>query len=254
MNTLSFHNKVVLITGATSGIGKATAIAFGKAGAKVVLSGRRETEGNAVVSEILAAGGDAIFVKTDVTQEAEVKALVDATLAKYGKLDIAFNNAGVEHSAPIIDSSEADYRKLFDTNVWSVIASMKHEIPAMLKSGGGSIINTSSVAGHTGMAGAGIYIATKHAVEGLTKTAALENATSGIRINAVAPAAIATDMITRFTGGGSDEAMNYMASLHPMGRVGLVDEIAAPVLFLASDAASFITGTSLVIDGGWLAK
>jgi NAD(P)-dependent dehydrogenase (short-subunit alcohol dehydrogenase family) len=249
----SLKNKVVLITGATSGIGKATAIAFGKAGAKVVLSGRRQAEGQAVAATINADGGDAIFIQADVTVEAQVKDLIGATVAKYGRLDIAFNNAGVEVTGSIAEASEADYRRTFDTNVWSVIASMKHEIPAML-AGGGSIINTSSVAGHVGMAGAGIYIATKHAVEGLTKTAALELATSGIRVNAVSPAAIETDMITRFTGGGSEEAMKYMASQHPMNRVGQVDEIAQPVLFLASDAASFITGTSLIIDGGWLAK
>jgi NAD(P)-dependent dehydrogenase (short-subunit alcohol dehydrogenase family) len=250
----SLKNKVVLITGATSGIGKATAIAFGKAGAKVVLSGRRQAEGQAVAATINADGGDAIFIQADVTVEAQVKDLIGATVAKYGRLDIAFNNAGVEVTGSIAEASEADYRRTFDTNVWSVIASMKHEIPAMLAGGGGSIINTSSVAGHVGMAGAGIYIATKHAVEGLTKTAALELATSGIRVNAVSPAAIETDMITRFTGGGSEEAMKYMASQHPMNRVGQVDEIAQPVLFLASDAASFITGTSLIIDGGWLAK
>jgi NAD(P)-dependent dehydrogenase (short-subunit alcohol dehydrogenase family) len=251
---LSFQNKVVLITGATSGIGKATAIAFAKAGAQVVISGRREPEGQAVVSEIKAAGGEATFIQADVTQESQVSVLVAATVAKYGRLDIAFNNAGVELSGPITEATEAEYRKVFDTNVWSVLASMKHEIPAMLKSGGGVIINTSSVVGHIGMEGAGIYIASKHAVEGLTKSAALEYAQSGIRINAVSPAAIDTDMMTRFTGGGSAEAMTYMASLHPMNRVGTVDEIAAPVLFLASEGASFMTGTSLIVDGGMLAK
>jgi NAD(P)-dependent dehydrogenase (short-subunit alcohol dehydrogenase family) len=253
MNT-SLKDKVVLITGATSGIGKATAIAFGKAGSKVVLSGRRESEGQAVAKAITDAGGTALFIQADVTDEAQIEALVAKTIAAHGRLDIAFNNAGVEVTGPVTEASRADYEKVFDTNVWSVIASMKHEIPAMLKSGGGSIINTSSVVGHVGMAGAGLYIATKHAVEGITKTAALEVAKQGIRINAVSPAAIATDMVTRFTGGGSDEAMSYMASLHPMGRVGEVDEIAHPVLFLASDAASFITGSSLVIDGGWLAQ
>jgi NAD(P)-dependent dehydrogenase (short-subunit alcohol dehydrogenase family) len=252
MNT-SLKNKVVLITGATSGIGKASALAFGKAGAKVVVSGRRETEGNAVVAEIKAAGGEAIFIQVDVTQEAQVKALVDATVAKYGQLDVAFNNAGVEQMGPITEATEAEYRRVFDTNVWSVLASMKHEIPAMLKNGGGSIINTSSIVGHIGMAGAGIYIATKHAVEGLTKTAALEQAKSGIRVNAVAPAAIETDMIDRFVGTDG-ESRAYLAGLHPMGRMGRSDEIAQPVLFLASDAASFITGTSLVIDGGFTAQ
>jgi NAD(P)-dependent dehydrogenase (short-subunit alcohol dehydrogenase family) len=250
----SLKDKVVLVTGATSGIGKATAIAFGKAGSKVVLSGRREAEGQAVAQAITDAGGTALFVQADVTDEAQIEALVAKTLATYGRLDVAFNNAGLEWTGPITEVTRADYQTLFDTNVWSVIASMKHEVTAMLKSGGGSIINTSSIAGHIGMANMSLYIAAKHAVEGLTKTAALEYAKQGIRVNAVAPAVIATDMVTRFTGGGSDEAMSYMASLHPIGRVGQVDEIANPVLFLASEAASFITGSSLVIDGGWLAQ
>jgi NAD(P)-dependent dehydrogenase (short-subunit alcohol dehydrogenase family) len=254
MNTTSLENKVVLITGATSGIGKATAIAFAKAGAKVVLSGRRAKEGQAVADSIKATGGNATFVQADVTDEAQVQALVDETLALHSRLDIAFNNAGVEVLGSATAATKEDYTKVFDTNVWSLIASMKHEIPAMLKNGGGSIINTSSIAGHIGMPNAGLYIATKHAVEGLTKTAALEYAKQGIRVNAIAPAAIATEMFTRFTGGGTEEAVNYMASLHPVGRIGQPDEIAQPVLFLASGAASFITGTSLTVDGGWLAQ
>ncbi len=250
----SFQNKVVLITGATSGIGKVSALAFAKAGAKVVVSGRREAEGQAVVSEIKAAGGEATFVKADVAVEADVEALVAKTVATYGRLDVAFNNAGVELTGAIVDATEADYRRVFDINVWGVITSMKHEIPVMLKQGAGVIINTSSAAGHVGMAGASVYVASKHAVEGLTKAAALEYAKQGIRINAVAPAAIETDMVTRFTGGGSEEALNYMHSLHPVGRMGRSEEIANPVLFLASDAASFITGASLNVDGGFLAQ
>jgi len=250
----SFQNKVVLITGATSGIGKVSALAFGKAGAKVIVSGRREAEGQAVVAEIKAAGGEATFVKADVAVEADVVALVAKTVATYGRIDIAFNNAGVELTGPIVNATEADYRRVFDINVWGVITSMKHEIPVMLKQGGGVIINTSSVAGHVGMAGASIYVASKHAVEGLTKAAALEYAKQGIRVNAVAPAAIETDMMNRFTGGGNEEALSYMRSLHPVGRLGRSEEIANPVLFLASDAASFITGTSLKVDGGLLAQ
>jgi NAD(P)-dependent dehydrogenase (short-subunit alcohol dehydrogenase family) len=249
----SLKDKVVLITGATSGIGKASALAFGKAGAKVVVSGRRQTEGQAVVAEIKAAGGEAIFLPADATQESQVQALVEKTVATYGRLDIAFNNAGVEHMGPITEATEADYRKVFDTNVWSVITSMKYEIPAMLKGGGGSIINTSSVAGLVGMAGAGLYVATKHAVEGLTKSAALEVAKSGIRVNSVAPAAIETEMFNRFTGGNAD-AIAYMNNLHPMGRIGQAREIADPVLFLASDAASFVTGISLPVDAGFTAQ
>ena len=250
----SFQNKVVLITGATSGIGKTSALAFAKAGAKVVVSGRRETEGQAVVSEIKAAGGEATFVKADVAVEADVVALVAKTVATYGRIDIAFNNAGVEITGPIVDATEADYRRAFDINVWGVLTSMKHEIPVMLKQGAGVIINTSSVAGHVGMGGASIYVASKHAVEGLTKSAAMEYAKQGIRVNAVAPAAIETDMLDRFTGGGNADALSYMRSLHPVGRLGRSEEIANAVLFLASDAASFITGTSLNVDGGFLAQ
>ena len=250
----SFQNKVVLITGATSGIGKVSALAFAKAGAKVIVSGRRETEGQGVVAEIKAAGGEATFVKADVAVEADVAALVAKAVATYGRIDIAFNNAGVEITGPIVDATEADYRRVFDINVWGVLTSMKHEIPVMLKQGAGVIINTSSVAGHVGMGGASIYVASKHAVEGLTKSAAMEYAKQGIRVNAVAPAAIETDMLDRFTGGGNEDALSYMRSLHPVGRLGRSEEIANAVLFLASDAASFITGTSLNVDGGFLAQ
>lgn len=249
----SFENKVVLITGATSGIGKVSALAFAKAGAKIVVSGRREAEGQAVVAEIKAAGGEATFVKADVAVETDVAALVAKAVATYGRIDVAFNNAGIESTGPIPDVTEADYRRVFDINVWGVLSSMKHEIPVMLKQGGGVIINTSSVAGHIGMGGVGVYVASKHAVEGLTKSAAMEYAKQGIRVNAVAPAAIETEMFTRFTGGNED-ALSYMRNLHPVGRTGRAEEIANPVLFLASDAASFITGISLNVDGGFLAQ
>lgn len=249
-----FSGKVVLVTGGTSGIGKATALAFAKEGAKVVLAGRRETEGAAVVDEITKAGGTAHFVPADVAKEADVKRLVDATVAKFGRLDVAFNNAGVELMGPLTEVKEDDYRRLFDINVWGVIASMKYEVPAMLKTGGGAIVNTSSIAGHVGMAGAGVYIATKHAVEGLTKTAALEFAKQGIRVTAVAPAAIETDMIDRFAGPEGSDGRKGLAAMHPVGRMGQADEIAAAVLYLASDAAKFTTGISLPVDGGFLAQ
>lgn len=249
----NYQNKVALVTGATSGIGRDTAIAFAKAGAKVVLAGRREADGQAVVDEIKKAGGEAHFVRTDVSKESEVKALVDATLAKYGRLDVAFNNAGVESMGPLTEATEDEYRRTFDTNVWSIITSLKYEVPAMLKTGGGAIVNTSSVVGHVGMAGAGIYIASKHAVEGLTKTAALEFATQGIRVNAVAPAAIETDMVDRFVGK-EGEHREYLKSLHPIGRLGRVEEITAAVLFLCSEGASFITGESLKVDGALTAR
>ncbi len=249
----TFQNKVVLVTGGTSGIGRATANAFAKAGAKVVVSGRREAEGAAVVAEIKAAGGEARYVRADVAIEADVKNLVEQTVAAYSRLDVAFNNAGIEWAGALTEAKEAEYRQVFDINVWGVAASMKYEIPAMLKTGGGAIVNTSSIAGHVGMAGASIYIASKHAVEGLTKTAALEYAKQGIRVNAVAPAAIETDMIDRFVGKEGDQR-NYLAALHPVGRMGKADEIASAVLFLCSDAASFITGDSLKVDGGFTAQ
>ncbi|HEX4608360.1 MAG TPA: SDR family NAD(P)-dependent oxidoreductase, partial [Urbifossiella sp.] len=192
-----FTGKVVLVTGGTSGIGKVTAEAFAAEGAKVVVSGRREPEGLAVVEGIRKAGGEATFVRADVAKEEDVKQLVAKTVAKYGRLDVAFNNAGVELLGPLTEVTEADYRRLFDANVWGVLAAMKYEIPELIKAGGGAVINTSSIAGHVGMGGVSVYVATKHAVEGLTKSAALEFAKQGVRVTAVAPAAIATDMIDR---------------------------------------------------------
>jgi NAD(P)-dependent dehydrogenase (short-subunit alcohol dehydrogenase family) len=250
----AFAGKVAIVTGGTGGIGRATAIAFAREGAKVVVSGRREREGSAVVHEIAKAGGVAHFVPTDVAKETDVKRLVAETVAKFGRLDVAFNNAGIEMMVAITDATEADYRRVFDINVWGVIAAMKYEIPAMLATGGGAIVNTSSVGGHVGMAGSALYSATKHAVEGLTKSAALEFAKQGIRVNAIAPAAIVTDMIERVTGGRDSEQGKKMAAWHPVGRMGRDEEAASAVLYLASDAASFVTGTSLAVDGGWLAR
>jgi NAD(P)-dependent dehydrogenase (short-subunit alcohol dehydrogenase family) len=247
-------NKVVLITGGTSGIGKTTAFKFAAEGAKVVVSGRREPEGQAVVDAIKADGGEATFIRADISEESEVKNLVEQTVATYGGLDVAFNNAGVEITGPIPEITEADYQKVFSINVWGVLTSLKHEIPAMLASGGGSIINTSSVAGHIGMPGVSVYVASKHAVEGLTKVAALEYATSGIRVNAVAPGLIATDMADRFAGDEGSEERDQLGAMHPIGREGRSEEVANAVYFLASDAASFTTGESLKVDGGWLAQ
>ncbi len=251
---MTFSGKVALVTGGTSGIGKETAQQLARAGAKVVVAGRRLEEGQAVAEEISRAGGEALFVQTDVTKEAQVKRLVEETVAHFGRLDIAFNNAGIEQAGPVTDVTEEDYRKVFDINVLGVFLSQKYEIPAMLQSGGGSIINTSSIVGHVAMPGASVYIASKHAVEGITKTTALELAGQGIRVNAVAPGAIATEMIDRFAGTEGSENRQWLASQHPMGRLGLVQEIAAAVLYLASDAASFTTGISLPVDGGYLAK
>jgi NAD(P)-dependent dehydrogenase (short-subunit alcohol dehydrogenase family) len=251
MNNNTFEGKVALVTGGTSGIGKATAIAFARAGAKVVLTGRREKEGEASVKEIKKLGGDAAFVRTDIAKDADVKAMVDFTVEKFGRLDIAFNNAGVEWKGPLHQATEAEYRRIFDTNVWGLLNSMRHEIPVMLKNGGGAIINTSSVAGHVGFPQVSVYIASKHAVEGLTKSVALEFAKQNIRINAVAPGPIATEMWDRFAG--DKEVSAQVISTVPVARLGTSEDIAAAVLYLASDAAKFTTGTSLVVDGGVVA-
>jgi NAD(P)-dependent dehydrogenase (short-subunit alcohol dehydrogenase family) len=242
-----YTNKIVLITGGTSGIGKVTAIAFANAGAKVVLTGRREKEGAEVVAEIKKTGGTASFVRADVSKDADIVKAIDFVVATYGRLDVAFNNAGVEMLGPLDQVTEEQYRSTFDINVWGVLNSMKHEIPAMLKGGGGAIVNTSSIAGHIGLAQASIYVATKHAVEGLTKAAAVEFAKQGIRVNAVAPGTIDTEMVARFP----KEAQEWLKSQHPVGRFGASEDIAAAVLYLASDGAKFTTGAILAVDGGW---
>jgi NAD(P)-dependent dehydrogenase (short-subunit alcohol dehydrogenase family) len=246
----SYTNKIVLVTGGTSGIGKTTAIAFADAGAKVVLTGRREKEGAEVVAEIKKTGGTAAYIRTDVAKEADVVKAVDFVLSTHGRLDVAFNNAGVEIVGPLDQVTEEQYRRTFDINVWGVLNAMKHEIAAMLKTGGGAIINVSSIAGHIGMPQASIYVATKHAVEGLTKAVAIEFAKQGIRVNAVAPGAIDTEMVDRFAGKEGD-VRNWLISQHPVGRLGTAKEIAAAVLYLASDAAKFTTATILPVDGGW---
>ena len=251
MNNKTFSGKVALITGGTSGIGKTTAIEFARAGAKVVLTGRREKEGAQVVAEITKLGGEAAFVRADVAKDGDVKRMIDFTIEKFGRLDIAFNNAGVEWKGPLDQANEAEYRRIFDVNVWGVLNSMRHEIPAMLKNGGGAIVNTSSVAGHVGLGQVSIYNASKHAVEGLTKSVALEFAKQNIRINAIAPGVIATEMWDRFAG---DELRDQLTSIIPVARIGASEEIAAAVLYLCSDNAKFTTGTSLVVDGGFIAQ
>lgn len=251
MKTL--QDKVALITGGTTGIGRATAVAFARAGAKVVVSGRRQAEGEATLRLVEAAGGTGIFVQGDVANSADVQRLVAETVRRYGRLDIAFNNAGIESSvmAPTADQDDADFDKVFAINVKGVYLSMKHEIPAMLKGGGGVIVNTSSVAGVIGMPGAGPYVASKHAVIGLSKNAALEYGKQGIRVNVVAPGAIETPMLDRFT---ESVPKDLLTSLHPIGRLGKPEEIADAVVFLCSPQAAFVTGVTLAVDGGFTAQ
>jgi NAD(P)-dependent dehydrogenase (short-subunit alcohol dehydrogenase family) len=248
----AYTNKIVLVAGGTSGIGRSTALAFAEAGAKVVITGRREKEGTDVAAEITKTGAAAAFVRTDVAKEDDVVRAIDYVLSTHGRLDVAFNNAGVEMVGPLDTVTEEQYRRTFDINVWGVLNSMKHEVAAMLKNGGGAIVNVSSIVGHIGMAQASIYTATKHAVEGLTKAVAIEFARQGIRVNAVAPGAIATEMVDRFAGKEGD-VRNWLISQYPVGRLGAAEEIAAAVLYLASDAAKFTNGAILPVDGGWTA-
>lgn len=247
--SFNFQGKVAIVTGGTSGIGRATAIAFAKAGAKVAVAGRREAEGAETIKLIQAAGGEGIFIKTDVTLEADIKNLVNQTVKTFGRLDFAFNNAGLEETpTSLLEQTETAYDQIMDVNVKGVFFSLKHEIPHILKSGGGAIVNTSSIAGLIGaFPGVGIYVASKHAVSGMTKTAALEFSKQGVRVNAVCPAAIETDMLNRFAG----EDKSPMAAMHPIGRIGTAEEVAHTVLFLCSDGASFITGQNIAVDGGF---
>ena len=246
-----FAGKVALITGGNAGIGRAAAIEFAKQGAKVVVSGRREKEGHEVTAEIKALGGEAIFVKTDVSKARDVKAMVEQTLATFGRLDFAFNNAGVEQLlTPLPEQTEETYDQIMDINVKGVWLSLKHEIPAMLKTGGGAIVNNSSVAGLIGFAMGAVYIASKHAVNGLTKSVALEYAKQNVRVNAVAPGPIETRMYRDFAV--TPEVRQMLEG--PMGRIGQPEEIASTVVWLCSDGASFITGQILPVYGGYTAQ
>ncbi|MFZ0206431.1 MAG: glucose 1-dehydrogenase [Roseiarcus sp.] len=242
-------SSVVLITGALSGIGRAAAVAFAKADHRVVVSGRKQDAGQALVRELRSLGAEAEFVQADVRNEGDVRRLVDRTVERFGRLDVAVNNAGTEGQVgPITDQTAESYAATFDTNVLGVILSMKHEVRVMKEEGRGSIINISSTYGHEGAAGASIYVASKHAVEGLTKSVALEVAKSGIRVNAVAPGPTDTGMLTRFTRTPENKAA--LVTTVPMGRLGLTEELANAIVFLASDAASFINGHILNVDGG----
>jgi NAD(P)-dependent dehydrogenase (short-subunit alcohol dehydrogenase family) len=242
-------NPVVLITGALTGIGRATAVAFAKDGARVIASGRREAEGKALEAELRRLGAEAAFIPADVRHEDDVRNLVDQAATRFGRIDAAVNTAGTEgRPGPVTEQTAESYAATFDANVLGSLLSMKHELRVMQAQGHGSIINISSTYGHEGAAGASVYAASKHAVEGLTKSAALEAAGFGVRVNAVAPGPTDTGMLTRFTGTAEKKAA--MRKGVPLGRLGEPMEIAQAAVFLASDHASFVTGQILAADGG----
>lgn len=243
------NSPVVLITGALTGIARATAFAFAETGAKLIVSGRHEDAGATLAAELRTTGAEAEFIHADVRYEEDVRALVDQTVARFGRLDIAVNAAGTEgHPGPIMAQTAESYAATFDTNVLGTILSMKHELRAMLAQRSGSIVNLSSTFGHRGGANASIYAASKHAVEGLTKSVALEVGTSGVRVNAVAPGPIQTGMLDRFAG--SDEGKAHLATLNAQKRIGQPDEVARAIVFVGSAGAGFVTGHILTVDGG----
>lgn len=240
---------VVLITGALTGIGRATALAFAREGAYVVVSGRREEEGQKLAAELRALGVEAEFLKSDVRYEDEVRGLIDGTVARFGSLDIAVNAAGTEgQPLPVTEVTSESYAATFDTNVLGTFLSVKHEMRVMLARGSGSIVNISSTMGERGAANASLYTASKHAVEGLTKSAALEGAASGVRVNAIAPGPVQTAMLDRLTGTAERKAA-YLTNV-PLKRAGTPEEIADAILFVASGTATFITGQIIRVNGG----
>lgn len=242
-------NPVVLITGALTGIGRATAIAFAREGARLAVSGRRADAGRALEAELRALGAEAEFIRADVRYEDEVHGLIDKTVARFGRLDVAVNNAGTEGKpGPITEQTAESYTATFDTNVLGTLLGLKHELRVMQAQGSGSIVNISSTMGSRGAPNASLYTASKHAVEGLTKSASLEGAAFGVRVNAVAPGPIDTEMLTRFTG--STERKAGLVAGVPLKRAGTPDEIADAIVFVASHKATFITGQIIQVNGG----
>jgi NAD(P)-dependent dehydrogenase (short-subunit alcohol dehydrogenase family) len=250
----SMQRKVAIVTGASAGIGRATAFAFAREEASVVVADKDVERGEQTAAEVRELGGDALFVRTDISSADDVAALVDRAVERFGRLDYAFNNAGIEgESAPTADCSIENWNQTIGVNLTGTFLCMRAEIPKMLASGGGSIVNNSSVAGLVGFAGIPAYTASKHGVIGLTKTAALDYATLGIRVNAVCPGVIETEMITRFTHGDA-EAASQLLQTEPVGRLGTPGEIADAVIWLCSDRASFVTGQAIAVDGGFVAR
>jgi NAD(P)-dependent dehydrogenase (short-subunit alcohol dehydrogenase family) len=247
------NTPTVLITGGLTGIGRATALAFAHEGARVVVSGRHDDEGQKLASELRKLGTEAEFHRTDVRREEEVKNLVDQTIARFGRLDIAVNNAGTEGTpGSAADVTTENYHAIFDTNVLGVLLSMKYEIRAMLPQGKGSIVNISSAYGKVGGPTAAVYVGSKHAVEGITKSAAIELAGTGVRVNIVGPGPVETGMFNRFAQTEENKA-NFLAVQVPNKRIGTPEEIANAIVFIASDKASYIIGASLAVDGGMIA-
>ncbi len=243
---------VVLITGALTGIGRATAVAFAKEGARVVVSGRREQEGKKLEGELRELGAEVEFVKTDVRHDDDIRALIDKTVARFGRLDAAVNCAGTEGTpGPVTEQTAETYAATFDTNVLGTLLSMKHELRVMLPQGSGSIVNISSAYGRVGVAGASVYVASKHAVEGLTKSAALEVAGTGVRVNVIAVGTTDTGMLTRFTDTDANKAA--LVSTVPVKRLAKPEEIANVIAFVSSANASYMTGASIPVDGGMIA-
>ena len=246
--------KVAIVTGASTGIGRAAAFALAAAGATVVVADVDVVRGEQVASGISDTGGTAMFVATDVTDDASVAALVSKTVVRFGGVDVAFNNAGIEGSpAPTAECTPENWQRTLAVNLTGVWSCMRHEIPAMLERGGGAIVNMSSVAGLVGFASSPAYVASKHGVVGLTKTAALEYAEQGIRVNAICPGVIDTEMIERFTGG-QPEAETAMIAIEPVGRLGRPEEIADAVVWLCTERSSFVTGQAIAVDGGFVAR
>jgi NAD(P)-dependent dehydrogenase (short-subunit alcohol dehydrogenase family) len=243
---------VVLITGALTGIGRATALAFAREGARVVVSGRHDEEGKKLAAEMRKLGAEAEFVRADVRREEDVRNLIDKTVERFGRLDVAVNNAGTEGTpGPITEQTAESFAATFDTNVLGTLLSMKHELRIMLPQRGGSIVNVSSAYGSIGAAGASVYVASKHAVEGMTKSAALEVAGTGVRVNVVAPGTTDTGMLTRFTS--TDKIKAALVSTVPVKRLATSEEIAHVIAFVASENASYMTGSSIPVDGGMIA-
>lgn len=251
-----FENKTVLVTGGATGIGFAAAWRFAAEGANVVIASRSTDTGTRAVQQLKEAGGEATFVRTDVTQAAQVEQLIRGIEKTHGRIDAAFNNAGTEGElASVAEDSEENYQRIFDVNAKGLWLCLKHEIKHMQAHGGGAIVNNASIAGLIGFPHLGLYAASKHAVLGLTKSAALENGALGIRVNAVSPALIETDMAQRVLSAQTDPKQTAASfrAMHPIGRFGKPEEIAAAVAWLCSDDASFVLGHSLTVDGGFTA-